>query len=110
MDSKEAENIAPFKRGRAALFTFMQIFLYLLLTDFVERLLRPREACQLLGTSYSTLLRWIREGKIRAVMTEGGKYRIPYSEIKKYLEGRSKGGNLRKDLLGTPRRGLGEAS
>jgi len=47
MDSKEAESIAPFKRGRAALFTFMEIFLYLLLTDFVERLLRPREAFQL---------------------------------------------------------------
>ena len=57
-------------------------------TKFVERLLRPKEACQLLGISYSTLLRWIREGKIRAVTTEGGKYRIPYSEIKKYLERR----------------------
>jgi len=54
----------------------------------VERLLRPKEACQLLGISYSTLLRWIREGKIRAVTTEGGKYRIPYSEVKKYLERR----------------------
>jgi len=54
----------------------------------VERLLRPKEACQLLSISYSTLLRWIREGKIRAVTTEGGKYRIPYSEIKKYLERR----------------------
>jgi excisionase family DNA binding protein len=54
----------------------------------VERLLRPKEVCQLLDISYSTLLRWIREGKIRAVMTEGGKYRIPYSEIKKYLERR----------------------
>jgi len=54
----------------------------------VERLLRPKEVCQLLGISYSTLLRWIREGKIRAVTTEGGKYRIPYSEVKKYLERR----------------------
>ena len=54
----------------------------------MERLLRPREACQLLSISYSTLLRWIREGKIRVVRTEGGKYRIPYSEIKKYLERR----------------------
>ena len=54
----------------------------------MERLLRPKEACQLLGISYSTLLRWIREGKIRVVTTEGGKYRIPYSEIKKYLERR----------------------
>ncbi len=53
----------------------------------MERLLRPKEACQLLGISYSTLLRWIREGKIRAVTTEGGKYRIPYSEVKRYLDG-----------------------
>ena len=52
----------------------------------MERLLRPKEACQLLSISYSTLLRWIREGKIRVVTTEGGKYRIPYGEIKKYLE------------------------
>ena len=54
----------------------------------MERLLRPKDACQLLGISYSTLLRWIREGKIRVVTTEGGKYRIPYSEVKKYLERR----------------------
>lgn len=54
----------------------------------MERLLRPKEACQLLGISYSTLRRWIREGKIRIVKTEGGKFRIPYSEVKKYLEGR----------------------
>ena len=54
----------------------------------MERLLRPKEVCQLLSISYSTLLRWIREGKIRAVTTEGGKYRIPYSEVKKYFERR----------------------
>ncbi|MGC9072290.1 MAG: excisionase family DNA-binding protein, partial [Acidilobus sp.] len=57
----------------------------------MERLLRPREACQLLGISYSTLLRWVREGKVRAVRTEGGKYRIPYSEVRRYLEGREGG-------------------
>jgi excisionase family DNA binding protein len=27
----------------------------------MERLLRPKEVCQLLGISYSTLLRWILE-------------------------------------------------
>lgn len=57
----------------------------------MERLLRPKEACQLLGISYSTLLRWIREGKVRAVKTEGGRYRIPYSEVRRYLEGRGEG-------------------
>ena len=52
-----------------------------------ERLLRPKEACRRLGVSYVTLRRWIKEGKIRAVKTLGGKYRIPESEIKRLLSG-----------------------
>jgi excisionase family DNA binding protein len=77
----------------------------------VERLLRPKEACQLLSISYSTLLRWIREGKIRVVTTEGGKYRIPYSEIKKFREeGGDEGCNLCEGVLYRSKRGLGEAS
>ena len=52
-----------------------------------ERLLRPKEACKLLGVSYVTLRRWIKEGKIRAVRTLGGKYRIPESEVKRLLSG-----------------------
>jgi len=79
----------------------------------VERLLRPKEVCQLLGISYSTLLRWIREGKIRAVTTEGGKYRIPYSEVKKYLERREETRAViyaRVSSTGRPERRLGEAN
>jgi len=52
-----------------------------------ERLLRPKEACRVLGVSYVTLRRWIKEGKIRAVQTLGGKYRIPESEVKRILSG-----------------------
>jgi len=52
-----------------------------------ERLLRPKEACQRLGISYPTLARWVREGKIRAVRTAGGKYRIPESEVRRIAEG-----------------------
>ncbi len=52
-----------------------------------ERLLRPKEACRLLGVSYVTLRRWIKEGKIRAIQTLGGKYRIPESEVKRILSG-----------------------
>jgi excisionase family DNA binding protein len=52
-----------------------------------ERLLRPREVCQRLGISYSTLSRWVREGRIRAVRTAGGKYRVPESEVRRIAEG-----------------------
>jgi len=49
--------------------------------------LRPKEVCRLLGVSYVTLRRWIKEGKVGAVRTLGGKYRIPESEVKKLLSG-----------------------
>ena len=52
-----------------------------------ERLLRPKDVCRLLGVSYVTLRRWIKEGKIKAVQTLGGKYRIPESEVKRLLNG-----------------------
>ena len=53
----------------------------------MERLLRPKEACQRLGISYPTLARWVREGRIKAVRTAGGKYRIPESEVRRIAEG-----------------------
>ena len=49
--------------------------------------MRPKEVCRLLGVSYVTLRRWIKEGKIKAVQTLGGKYRIPESEVKRLLSG-----------------------
>jgi excisionase family DNA binding protein len=52
-----------------------------------ERLLRPKDVCQRLGISYSTLSRWVREGRIRAIRTAGGKYRIPESEVRRIAEG-----------------------
>jgi excisionase family DNA binding protein len=53
----------------------------------LERLLRPKEACQRLGISYPTLARWVREGRIKAIRTAGGKYRIPESEVRRIAEG-----------------------
>ncbi|AFK51371.1 hypothetical protein TCELL_0947 [Thermogladius calderae 1633] len=47
-----------------------------------ERLLRPKEACQSLGISHSTLSRWVREVKIKDVRTAGDRYRIPESEVR----------------------------
>ncbi len=52
-----------------------------------ERLLRPKEVCRRLGISYSTLSRWVREGRIRAIRTAGGVYRIPESEVRRIAEG-----------------------
>ena len=52
-----------------------------------ERLLRPKEACQRLGISYPTLARWVKEGRIKAIRTAGGKYRIPESEVRRIAEG-----------------------
>jgi len=52
-----------------------------------EKLLRPKEVCQRLGVGYSTLSRWVREGKIRAIKTAGGKYRVPESEVRRIAEG-----------------------
>jgi len=49
--------------------------------------LRPKEVCQRLGISYSTLSRWVREGRIRAIRTAGGKFRIPESEVRRIAEG-----------------------
>ena len=59
----------------------------LVISENSERLLRPKEVCQRLGISYSTLSRWVREGKIRAIKTAGGKYRVPESEVRRIAEG-----------------------
>jgi excisionase family DNA binding protein len=49
--------------------------LFVFIDAFVsERLLRPKEACQRLGISYSTLSRWVREVKIKAVRAASGRY------------------------------------
>jgi len=49
--------------------------------------LRPKEVCQRLGISYATLSRWVREGKIKAIRTAGGKFRVPESEVRRIAEG-----------------------
>jgi len=49
--------------------------------------LRPREVCRRLGISYSILSRWVREGRIRAIRTAGGVFRVPESEVRRIAEG-----------------------
>ena len=49
--------------------------------------MRPKEVCERLGISYSTLSRWVREGRIRAIRTAGGVFRVPESEVRRIAEG-----------------------
>ncbi|MGC2635739.1 MAG: helix-turn-helix transcriptional regulator [Acidobacteriaceae bacterium] len=48
-------------------------------------LIRPRDAASLLGLSYPTLKQWIYKGKIHAIKTAGGHYRIAESELDRFL-------------------------
>jgi excisionase family DNA binding protein len=57
------------------------------ISESSERLLRPKEVCKRLGISYSTLSRWVREGRIRAIRTAGGVFRVPESEVRRIVEG-----------------------
>jgi molybdopterin-binding protein len=50
-----------------------------------RKLLKPKEAAQILGISYSTLKQWVYRGKLRTVKTAGGHHRIPESELDRYL-------------------------
>jgi len=54
-----------------------------------ERLLRSGEVAKLLGVDRHTVVKWIKERKIKAIKLPSGRYRIPESEVKKILEGRS---------------------
>ena len=50
-----------------------------------RKLLRPKDAAQILGISYSTLKQWVYRGKLRSVKTAGGHHRIPEAELDRYL-------------------------
>jgi len=50
-----------------------------------QRLLKTRDAAQILGISYATLKQWIYKRKLKTVRTVGGHHRIPESELDKYL-------------------------
>jgi molybdopterin-binding protein len=56
-------------------------------------LYRLPEAARLLSISSPTLKHWIQRGRIRAVRTPGGHYRVPQSEVRR-LSGMSKAEGL----------------
>ncbi|OYT30795.1 MAG: hypothetical protein B6U94_05345 [Thermofilum sp. ex4484_79] len=57
--------------------------------EWKERMLRSGEVARILGVDRHTVVKWIKEGRIRAVKLPSGRYRIPESEVKKILGGRS---------------------
>jgi molybdopterin-binding protein len=63
-------------------------------------LLRPKEAAQILGVSYSTLKQWIYHKKLRTIRTAGGHHRIPRAEMDRYLHraGEKPGPGLRRNF------------
>ena len=52
-----------------------------------ELLMRTGEVAEMLGVDRHTILRWIREGKVKAIRLPSGRHRIPESEVRKIIEG-----------------------
>lgn len=48
-------------------------------------MITPRQAAMRLGISYPTIKQWIYNGKLKAVKTPGGHYRIPEAELDRFL-------------------------
>ena len=55
----------------------------------MERYLTPSEVAEIFGMSRSGVIKWIREGKIKAIEING-RWRIPYSEVERLLSGSNK--------------------
>jgi molybdopterin-binding protein len=51
-------------------------------------LLAVRDAAGQLGVTYSTLKRWIHQGSVRTVRTDGGHHRVPTEEVDRLLTAR----------------------
>jgi len=56
--------------------------------DGKGRMLRSGEVAEILGVSRHTMVKWVREGRIRVIRLPSGRYRVPESEVKEILEGR----------------------
>ncbi len=56
------------------------------MAEVLERLLPPSEVARIFGVTRAAVIKWIRTGKIRAIMVHG-RWRIPYSEVERLLRG-----------------------
>uniref|UniRef100_A0A7V4XTL5 Helix-turn-helix domain-containing protein n=1 Tax=Acidobacterium capsulatum TaxID=33075 RepID=A0A7V4XTL5_9BACT len=63
--------------------------------------LSPREAALRLGISYPTMKQWIYQGKIKAVKTPGGHYRIPESELDSLLHKAKRPETPKREMMRT---------
>jgi molybdopterin-binding protein len=61
--------------------------------------LSPREAALRLGISYPTMKQWIYRGKIKAIKTPGGHYRIPESELDSLLHKAKRPETPRREMM-----------
>lgn len=52
----------------------------------MEKLVKTSAVAALFGVTSSTVSRWIRAGKVEAIKTEGGHYRISRAEVDKLME------------------------
>ena len=51
----------------------------------MEKMYKPREAAELVGFHYETILDWIHDGSLPALMTPSGQYRILEHDLDKAL-------------------------
>src|SRR6202000_602968 len=64
-------------------------------------LLTPREASLRLGISSPTVKQWLYRGKLKAVKTPGGHYRIPESELDSLLHQAKRPDTPKRQMLRT---------
>jgi len=58
--------------------------------------LKPKEFCSIVGISYQTFKRWVREGRIRVVRTPTGRIRVPYSMVEHMLKEQTRVGEVKE--------------
>ncbi|RXS98121.1 helix-turn-helix domain-containing protein [Silvibacterium dinghuense] len=64
-------------------------------------MLTPREAALRLGIAYPTVKQWIYHGKLKAVKTPGGHYRIAEDELDQFLHKVKKPDSPKREMLRT---------
>ena len=55
-------------------------------------LLTPAEVADRLAVTASTIVRWLREGRIRGIQLPTGTWRVPASEVERILMTGKRGG------------------